>query len=185
MNCILTSVECWPKSAFPWDLCTVLPGFSWITILKPSLSGLLLKMDLLVWCLCMHGCVCFLSSSLSVNFSHPSHPPCSKTGTNLCGLGGGDSFQQRLTVLSLLCVPLITVAPTKAPGLRHGLPVMVHQPMVSCLGKSPNLPFPPCSSLHLSFCACTWAATAGWWARAALAVWLLSHCPIKTGLFNE
>lgn len=71
-----------------------------------------------MWAFCRAAC---LSTS-----STPVTPP-SKTSINLWGLGGVDNFQQRLTVLSLLRVPLITVSPTKAPGAVqwppcHGAP---------------------------------------------------------------
>lgn len=146
MNWIHTHVECWPKSAFPWDLCIALPGFTWIAILKHSLSGLLLKMDLLVWCLCMHGYVCFFSGSLPVIFSHPNHP-FSKTSTNLWGLSGGDSFQQRLTVLSPVC-PWSEYLPQKPLG--YTMASLSWCTSLCCLVWA-QLPFPPCSSLHLSF----------------------------------
>lgn len=38
---------------------------------------------------------------------------------------------------ALSCVSLIRVSPSKAPGLHNGLPVMVHQPVLSCLGTAP------------------------------------------------
>lgn len=96
----------------------------------------------------MYSWTCVLFLYQPVIF-HPSHLP-SKTSISLWGLGGRDSFQQRLTVFSLLFVPLIRVSPSKVPGLHDGLLAMVHQPVVACLGKAPNLPSPACSSLHLS-----------------------------------
>lgn len=108
----------------------------------------------------MYAWTCVLFLQQPVCHLPPPQPPPSKTSTNLWGLGGGDSFQQRLTVLSLLCVPLITVSPSKAPGLTQWPPCHGAPACGVCLGKAPNLAFPVCSSLHLSVCACSWAATA-------------------------
>lgn len=122
--------------------------------------------------MCMHGHVCFFSHSLSVLFSHPSSPyPGQAPG---CGVWVVETASSRGWLCSLLCVPLIRVSLSKAPGLQ--VASLSWCPACGVMsGQSSNLPSPACSSLHLSFCACTWAATAGWWARAAMALWLLSQ----------
>lgn len=70
----------------------------------------------------MDMCAFFLTACLSSSPTPP--PPPSRTSTRLWGLGGGDSFQQRLAVLTPLCALDQSIS-LKSPWVTGGLPVVV------------------------------------------------------------
>lgn len=67
--------------------------------------------------MCAFSLIACLSSS-------PTPAPPSRTSTRLWGLGGGDSFQQRLAVLTPLCALDQSIS-LKSPWVTGGLSVMM------------------------------------------------------------
>lgn len=136
---------------------TAFTGFTWIAILKHSWSGPLLKMDLLVWYLCRDMCACSLAACLPSEMSvTPSQP---------AGFGW---WRWVCTLLPAKAdyplTPLCTLARSKyLPWKPLGYAMASLSWCLPCCpvwAQLPvrRLPSPPCSSLHPSFSACTWAA---------------------------